>query len=142
MKGIYFLVIELNSKEKIKTGALGVIDFQPGNYIYVGSAQNGIEQRVGRHLSGDKKRHWHIDYILEEGEIIEAYAVKTERKEDECWAARYVNYITTPIEGFGCSDCSCDSHLFRHDGTLKELKRSLEQYTGIQKLGLKTLKGQ
>ncbi len=136
------MVIELSSEEKIEVGSLGEIDFQVGNYVYVGSAQNGIEQRVARHNSDDKKHHWHIDYFLDHGEILAAYAVETKRKQDECWAARYVNYITTPIEGFGCSDCSCSSHLFRHDGTLKELKRSLEQYTNIQKLDLNSLKGQ
>jgi Uri superfamily endonuclease len=49
-------------------GALGTLVFSPGRYIYVGSALNGIEPRVSRHLRTNGGHlgsiHWHIDYLL------------------------------------------------------------------------------
>ncbi|MFP4052091.1 MAG: GIY-YIG nuclease family protein, partial [Thermoplasmata archaeon] len=64
MKGIYTLVIELKEDKVIEVGAIGNIDFDKGYYVYVGSAQNGLEARIERHLSDEKKIHWHIDYLL------------------------------------------------------------------------------
>ncbi len=65
--GIYFLLIKLAISKEIVIGKLGSMQFRKGYYIYVGSAMGngGLRARVGRHLSGQKKMHWHIDYLLE-----------------------------------------------------------------------------
>ena len=65
MKGTYCLIINVKKDVKIKIGkVLGEIEFKKGCYLYVGSAMNSLEKRVQRHLSKDKKKHWHIDYLL------------------------------------------------------------------------------
>ena len=63
MKGSYALVIRLNRTEQLTVGRLGEFDFPAGCYLYFGSALNGLESRVSRHLRRDKKLHWHVDYL-------------------------------------------------------------------------------
>ena len=65
MKGIYILLISIKRNILPKIGALGNIKLAKGTYAYVGSAQNNMEKRIKRHLSKDKRFHWHIDYLLD-----------------------------------------------------------------------------
>lgn len=109
-KGSYVLIIELKNDEEIEVGKLGTFHFGKGYYAYVGSAMNGIDARIGRHMRHDKKKHWHIDYLLEKGIIRQAWYV--EGKRDECKIARSMEGKFNSIAGFGSSDCRCRSHLF------------------------------
>ena len=112
MKGIYLLHILLRKDICIKVGALGKINFKKGNYIYVGSAQNNLEKRIHRHLSKNKKIHWHIDYFLNNKYTsIKNIFYKKASKKKECLTAKELNGF--PIKNFGCSDCKCVSHLFK-----------------------------
>ena len=111
MKGSYIVVIELTTDKKINVGKLGKICFKPGLYFYVGSALNGLEQRINRHIRNEKKVHWHIDYLLEYGKIIEVY-YKEGTSKDECKISRNLAEVFQSIQEFGCSDCKCSSHLY------------------------------
>jgi len=114
MKGAYCLVIELKKDSLIKIGALGRIKFKRGLYCYVGSALNNLEKRVQRHLSSNKKLHWHIDYfLLSKNTSIKKVFYKQSSKREECNIAKFIlkNSISS-IAKFGCSDCKCKSHLF------------------------------
>lgn len=111
MKGCYALVISLERDEDIDVGSLGVIRFSKGYYLYIGSAMNGIEGRVRRHLRMDKTIHWHIDYLLKSAEIMNVY-YKVGHKGLECSLAGACSQISHPVPGFGSSDCSCCGHLF------------------------------
>ncbi|MFW6083023.1 MAG: GIY-YIG nuclease family protein [Thermoplasmatota archaeon] len=130
MKGIYTLVIELKEDKVIEVGAIGNIDFDKGYYVYVGSAQNGLEARIERHLSDEKKIHWHIDYLLKVSEVIKIFVTDGD-KEEECKVADYLNSSIDPIDDFGCSDCKCFSHIF-YSENLDNLINLLEQYDGLQ----------
>ena len=59
MKGSYILLIKQDENSNICIGSLGNIEFTSGYYAYIGSALNGISQRVNRHLRSNKKLHWH-----------------------------------------------------------------------------------
>lgn len=122
MKGNYILLIKLEKDQEIKIGKLGNILFKKDFYIYIGSALNGLEQRINRHLIRDKKSHWHIDYLLQFGKIIDAYYKESNLKE-ECNVAKKLEEKLFLIPGFGCSDCRCRSHLFY--GDMKEIKDSI-----------------
>lgn len=111
MKGTYVLLIELKEDKKIKVGKLGNILFKKGFYAYVGSALNGIEKRVERHRSSNKKMHWHIDYLLEHAELKDVFYRESDKKE-ECKIAKELSKNLESVDGFGCSDCKCRSHLF------------------------------
>jgi Uri superfamily endonuclease len=120
MKGTYLLVMKLYKDASITVGKLGVIYFKKGYYVYIGSASNGLQQRIQRHLRTYKKIHWHIDYFLPYTEIVNIFYKENTRKE-ECKIARLFKKNFINIPGFGCSDCSCKSHLFH--GHLKELSQ-------------------
>jgi len=111
-KGIYVLIIRCDKEHSIKVGALGKVHFKPGYYSYIGSAMNGLEERIKRHLSppSKKKRHWHIDYLLEKSEVVIVFYRVIDKK-DECKVASLLRKSGEEVLGFGCSDCKCKSHL-------------------------------
>jgi Uri superfamily endonuclease len=118
-KGIYCLVLR-NPECTVHVGALGAQAFAAGFHVYVGSAQgSGGLQRVRRHilLAKDRDRHpkWHIDYLLtsDNFNLFSVVCAPTEQK-FECRLAGTLS--GSPLPRFGCSDCSCSSHLFHtHD---------------------------
>jgi Uri superfamily endonuclease len=113
VKGIYVLVISVGKKIRVNVGALGVVNFEKGVYAYVGSAQNNIEKRIERHLRKVKRKFWHVDYLLGT-RFVEVMKVFYEEagKAEECGIARKLAEMGAPVLNFGCSDCSCRSHLF------------------------------
>jgi len=116
--GVYCLCIGIRDDLNVGIGALGVIFFPEGRYIYVGSALNGLEARVRRHLRMSRgvytAIHWHADYLLSQPEAVveKVYALETAERL-ECDIAGTVSEHGEPVKGFGCSDCGCHSHLFR-----------------------------
>ncbi len=116
MKGIYALAINLSRDSRVKVGSLGEISFRKGTYVYVGSAQSNLEQRVKRHLRREKRIFWHIDYLLNDNAVrIVEVLIGEGKKDDECVLASNLGERGEPIAGFGCSDCRCPSHLIRID---------------------------
>lgn len=109
--GAYVLLIHLAKGQDIRVGSLGTIHFNAGGYAYVGSAMNGIHQRVQRHLREDTRTHWHIDYLLEKARIVDVVTNPSEKRA-ECAIARQMSNRLASVSGFGSSDCSCSSHLF------------------------------
>ena len=103
---LYLLFIRLREgvvvRSKAKTFAL-----EKGLYLYIGSAPN--PHRVIRHLGKKKKAHWHIDYLLEKGEV---EAIHLLHGEEEREALRLQAFLE-PVEGFGSSDSKARAHLFR-----------------------------
>ena len=113
LKGSYILVLNLTTSHRLKVGKLGSFGFAPGCYLYFGSALNGLNSRISRHLKQDKKPHWHIDNLAAVANATHVwYAIGNERW--ECaWAKAVAEnpYATIPAQGFGSSDCRCDTHL-------------------------------
>jgi Uri superfamily endonuclease len=111
MNGAYLLLIKLQENTTIMIGKHSTISFQKGFYLYVGSALNGLDQRIQRHLRKQKKMHWHIDYLLVHATIMFIFYKESETRE-ECSVARALERKLCFVPGFGCSDCTCASHLF------------------------------
>ncbi len=109
--GTYLLLMDLISDHIVPVGSLGEIEFKKGRYVYVGSAKAGLWGRVKRHLSEPKKKRWHIDRIASLS-ISSKVFWKEHSPNLECDTARILNGGLIGIRGFGCSDCSCGSHLF------------------------------
>jgi len=121
----------------LKVGALGKIKLSKGTYAYVGSAQNGIKMRVARHLKREKRKFWHIDYLLaQKNARVEKVIYKDTLKEEECRMAQTLCKFGSPVRGFGCSDCSCSSHLFKIEE--RALFEIMESYDDDPWLTLKT----
>lgn len=134
LKGVYVLIIQVDEDTDMNVGALGRLTFKKGLYAYVGSAQNNLEQRVKRHIRKEKRRFWHIDYLLDNDatKVVEVFHKQADKTE-ECAIAKVIGERGEPVDGFGSSDCSCKSHLFRIGdfGFLQEF---------MQVLGVKTVK--
>ncbi len=111
MKGSYVLIVLIPKDSNIKIGKKFEYNFKKGYYAYVGSALNGLEQRIHRHLRSNKKYHWHIDYLLAYGYITDVFYRENDIRE-ECDIASVFSSNLPWIKGFGCSDCKCESHLF------------------------------
>ena len=108
----YQLIIELAFLVRIQVGRLGIADFPAGMFVYTGSARRGVEARVRRHLTGARRLHCHIDYLLACG-----HARVTEVRfssEPECLLNQRTNGQIV-LRGFGASDCraGCGAHLRR-----------------------------
>jgi len=111
--GIYNLIINLPKKKEIKVGRLGTFDFPKGYYVYTGSAQNGLDKRINRHLSSNKKFHWHIDYLLSHAKVTRV--VRYVGRKDECELNSVTGHSAGAIQivkKFGSSDCRCETHLY------------------------------
>lgn len=111
--GIYQLLIHLPKNVSIAIGKKGRWRFPKGYYVYTGSALNGLEKRVERHLKKNKKHFWHIDYLLDFASIKEIFLF-TKDKFDEC--ALNLKMLEKPeakiiMPKFGASDCGCPAHL-------------------------------
>ncbi|MEF8880743.1 MAG: GIY-YIG nuclease family protein [Candidatus Nanohaloarchaea archaeon] len=115
MKGSYTLLLKLSEEIEIEVGSLNKIKFRKGFYAYNGSAFGpGGLKRVNRHIEkseNGKNPHWHIDYLLIEnkGEIVDFFKSSSDH---ECMLSKQMAIYFDQIDGFGCSDCGCNSHLF------------------------------
>ena len=114
MKGCYCLIIHMTKNNKLKIGSLYKEEykFKKGWYVYIGSAMNSLLPRIKRHLSDDKKLHWHIDYLLKsDTSIIKEVLFCIVDEKIECELASNIAPFGEEIPKFGCSDCNCKSHL-------------------------------
>ena len=132
MKGSYCLIISMKKSEKLKIGQLYQdYKFKKGYYVYIGSAMNSLVARINRHLSDDKKMHWHIDYLLKSpnSSIRDIYFNISEEK-IECDLALEISKYGKGIAKFGSSDCGCNSHLIyfeRKSDALSTAKRAYDK---------------
>ncbi len=106
-------MIQVVDDVTLGVGALGNLTFEKGLYLYVGSAQKNLEQRIKRHRRKTKRLFWHIDYLLDCGKAKVTKALYKEAdKQEECTVAKMLDGFGVRVDGFGCSDCTCKSHLF------------------------------
>jgi Uri superfamily endonuclease len=119
--GIYTLLLFLSKEVTLNIGKLGKQRFPRGYYTYTGSAlgkgATDLKHRVARHLRKEKRKFWHIDYLLADGNVSVEAVIAAETNENmECKTNEYLKSIRgakVQIRGFGASDCqkNCESHL-------------------------------
>lgn len=110
--GTYIAVFDLPDRRRIQVGKLGCFSFEPGLYLYSGSAQRGLSARLTRHARKDKPLHWHIDYLSSSAVMIGAMIVPGPRERECELAAELRQMYERAVPGFGASDCRCGGHLF------------------------------
>ncbi|MBN1681502.1 MAG: GIY-YIG nuclease family protein [Anaerolineae bacterium] len=114
--GTYVLLIRIIDRLETHVGRLGVVQFAPGLYVYVGSAHGpgGLRARIGRHNRKDKTVHWHIDAVTAAAPVIEVWWYASPQRLECRWAKTFASNpaVTAPVPGFGASDCACQTHLF------------------------------
>ncbi|MDK2945820.1 GIY-YIG nuclease family protein [Geotoga petraea] len=120
-KGTYILYIKIERDFSFRTSKK-LFKIKRGIYVYVGSALKNLHQRVGRHISykeGKYKKHWHIDNLLENGEVIRVVLIP-DGKYREIEISKLFNSEFSPVKGFGASDIKeLDSNLYKIDNLEK-----------------------
>lgn len=115
--GSYILTVSIPHDVDLNVGALGPISLDAGTYAYAGSAlgPGGIPARVQRHLRSEalKRKHWHIDEIMEIGQIEEIWWIEGSERQECDLAARLRRVGELAVASFGSSDCRCPGHLIR-----------------------------
>jgi sugar fermentation stimulation protein A len=120
--GCYLILLHNVDDQEITVGKLGAIKFSSGFYVYVGSARQHLEARINRHRRLRKNHHWHTDYLRNQTQFIQAFPIRT-ADDLECNVAQSLSLLCDrSIARFGCSDCSCDSHLFAFDDDPRQSK--------------------
>ena len=95
---------------------------------------NSLVPRLNRHLSDEKKMHWHIDYLLKSPDChIRDILFNISDKKIECDLAEIISKDGEEIQGFGCSDCSCSSHLIYFKRKKDALASTRNAYDKIDK---------
>ena len=114
--GTYALVLQCGEPGNIEVGRLGVLELQPGYYVYIGSAfgPGGVRARVGHHMRRSARCHWHIDYLKPHCTLIEVWVEYSDDKREARWAGKLATHrrSSIPLNGFGASDDRAASHLF------------------------------
>jgi Uri superfamily endonuclease len=113
--GTYALVLKSTSSLQVEIGRWGTLQVKPGYYIYIGSAfgPGGVLSRVSRHCRENKPKRWHIDYLREHSTPVACWYSYDPKHLEHLWANCFAGVDSLfAIDGFGCSDCQCRSHLF------------------------------
>ena len=141
--GVYALHLKLVHTNHFRVGKLGEFIFPPGDYVYIGSAMGpgGLQARLNRHLSGDGRPHWHIDWIRAVTEVI-GYCYLMSESSLECRWSQVLAAdpgASIPVPRFGASDCrsksgKCAAHLILFKsgilaGKLQEILSSSDPLT-------------
>jgi len=133
-KGSYVLVLRLDEPRSINVGKLGRVCFPAGVYLYFGSALNGLNGRIQRHLRREKKVHWHIDRLTSLTSIEEVWWIDDGRNWECGWAdeTSRLSRRVWSVAGFGSSDCGCSSHLhgLGSASNLESVRRRLQRVCG------------
>jgi Uri superfamily endonuclease len=116
LPGSYSLHIRLEQACTLQIGRLGEVSFFPGDYVYLGSAwgPGGLKARLGRHLRGDGRPHWHVDLLRAACRVTGYGYVIASRKDQECRWSQALGALpgASFVAGFGASDCrDCPAHL-------------------------------
>ena len=122
--GVYILHLELSSPRMVRIGKFGDHHLPPGEYLYVGSAlgSGGLKARLGHHLRGSKRHHWHIDWLRRVARV-RGFFYTAMKEHCECSWSQFLMQLPgscIPVPGFGASDCShkptrCPAHLLRFE---------------------------
>jgi len=110
--GTYIAVFLLAQRQHIRVGRLGAHEFEPGLYLYAGSAKRNLDARVERHGRTDKPLRWHIDYLSVHARMIGAMLIPEGHLAECELAAELAGLYELAVPDFGSSDCRCGGHLF------------------------------
>jgi len=114
--GTYVLILVNSRLGVLPIGQLGDLSLQPGVYVYVGSAwgPGGLAARVQHHYRISSRPHWHIDYLRARCDLNRIWFTTASGRVEHKWAKALARLpkVTVPLQGFGASDCRCNTHLF------------------------------
>ncbi|MBF0447370.1 MAG: GIY-YIG nuclease family protein [Magnetococcales bacterium] len=125
----YVLLIKILQNQEIDIGARGRFFLRRGSYLYVGSARKNWQKRVARHCRKEKKKRWHIDYILTlDTAFIETVWVCPDNREcPTCRSLIDLAETRIPAPRIGASDCRCPAHFLQVETGFSAVEEKLQQ---------------
>ena len=113
VRGAYILEFCIERSIGIEVGKLGEVEFEPGWYYYLGSARNGLRGRLMRHVLGEGKQYWHVDYLTRVMAPVRIWCVYSDEPLEEKMHEFVSSRAKIAINRFGCGDSRvAKSHLF------------------------------
>lgn len=73
---------------------------------------NGFGGRLRRYISGGRKKHWHIDYLLDVARLMAILIIPSETRLEAKVASLLEEKFEPAVAGFGTSDTKSTTHLF------------------------------
>ena len=139
--GTYALHLWLSHPQWVQIGKLGEFNFPPGDYLYIGSAlgPGGLQARLRRHLRGEGRHHWHIDWLRAITDVVGFYYLATNSQNECQWSQALLDCpgASVPAPRFGASDCrnsgqSCAAHLVCFESGIHtdRVKKHLSEISG------------
>ncbi len=132
----YVVVLKVRRKLDLTVGSLGKVSVDPGYYLYIGSANiKRYYLRVLRHFTKVKKLRWHIDYLSITNNVKATLGVccYSGLSEDILYKlmiySRLRDFCVPYIKGFGCSDTTHLTHLFKCNELSKVLKEIINYFS-------------
>jgi len=110
--GCYLLLYRNRRRFSADIGALGRRVFPRGFYVYVGSGMRSLFSRIGYHQRKSEKRHWHLDYIKDRFSFLSDIPIVTSSNRECDLSRKILENGGIGIDGFGSTDCRCNSHLY------------------------------
>lgn len=139
--GAYVLVLRLSGGgRRIRVGSLGLLEFAPGCYCYVGSARAGLRARLARHLRvGGKRKRWHVDYLRPRTAAAGVFVWDGTEADEAALSNAVGELADRSVAAFGAGDSPCGSHLhyFARDPTdaLRRLQPQVHPKNGDGPVG-------
>ena len=109
-------MLSLDSEVRLRIGRR-TFEFEPGIYVYSGSAMNSLEPRIKRHVRsfrGEKvNKFWNIDHLLPHIASMEVVWAESDSKVECRMVALLKSKGFEVVPHFGDSDCrsGCGGHL-------------------------------
>ena len=122
--GSYALTGILIKPAQIAVGRLGVFDFLPGVYVYLGSAlgPGGLQARLCHHARRAERPTWHFDHLRLCLTLVGGWFALTTQRLECVWsqALSRLPDAVIPAAGFGARDCrrGCPAHLIHLPETI------------------------
>jgi len=131
--GHYLAVMHLEAPTEVVVGALGAQTLPAGDYVYIGSALRGLSARLARHRRLDKRHRWHVDALRAAARWVEGRILPgaTGRECDLAATVAALPGASSPVPGFGASDCRCPGHLVCFADGAPPLPGELDPAEGI-----------
>ncbi|HZW05100.1 MAG TPA: GIY-YIG nuclease family protein [Anaerolineaceae bacterium] len=123
--GSYALTGIIFEPARVSVGRLGIFDFLPGLYVYLGSAlgTGGLRARLCHHARRAENPRWHFDYLRPCLTLAGGWLSLAPQRMECAWsrAISGIPGVLAPAPGFGARDCEagCPAHLFRLPETVK-----------------------
>lgn len=125
--GNYILLLHLPTDAELNIPKLGKIAFPAGFYAYADSAFGvyTLPNRIKAHLAEPTMPREHIDFLRQIATVAEIWMAPSNEPHEHDWVSLLLDIpgSVSIADGFGVSDCTCDSHLVYFD-----VRPSLEDF--------------